>query len=97
MILRIDNVEMLIERIHVDCELTGREETRGAGIIKTVVGEVDLSEDGVGDVIAGRGRQCGHDENNCGDRARKSGQTEFRSSRRWILRGGTGFHLMPHD
>ena len=97
MILLIDDVEMLIERIHVDRELTGREQTRGAGIIKSVVGEVDLSEDGVGDVIAGRGRQCGHDENCGGGRERESGQTEFRFARRWIMRVGTGLHLMPHD
>jgi hypothetical protein len=56
MILRIDDIEMLAERIQIYCELTRSEETRGAGIIKSVVGEVDLSEDGVGDVVAGRGR-----------------------------------------
>ena len=97
MILRIDNIEMLIERIDVDCELAWGEETRGAGIIKSVVGELDLSEDGVGDVIAGGGRQCGHDENCGGGRERESGQTEFCFSGRWIMRGGTGFHLVPHD
>ena len=97
MILRIDDIEMLVERINVDSELTGREETRGAGIIKSIVGEVDLSEDGVGDVVAGRGRQCGHDKNGGRGRERESGQTEFRFSRRWIMRGSTEFHLMPHD
>ena len=41
MILRIDDIEMLARRIQIDCELTRSEETAGAGIVKSIVGEVD--------------------------------------------------------